>query len=106
MLDAIGFNPTLLPPLVEAAEVADTITEEVATLTGLPAGTPVAGDGADHACGAVGNGVVRPGLALVSISPSGMVLAYAGSRRSIPPVPCHECIPFDHEYRCGPTMGH
>src|SRR5207253_7065351 len=70
-------DPSLLPPVVAADTVCGAITGEVEQLTGLLAGTPVAGGGADNACGAVGNGVVRPGLALVSIGTSGVVLAHA-----------------------------
>ena len=76
VLDAIGFDIALLPPVVPADAVAGEITSTVEQLTGLRAGTPVAGGGADNACGAVGNGVVRPGLALVSIGTSGVVLAH------------------------------
>src|SRR6266481_4075232 len=79
VLEAIGFDPALLPPVVAADAVAGTTTAEVASQTGLPAGTPVAGGGADNACGAVGNGVVRPGLALVSIGTSGVLLAHAAT---------------------------
>ena len=77
VLGLVGLDPALLPPVIPADTVAGRITDEVAALTGLPAGTPLAGGGADNACGAVGNGVVRPGLALVSIGTSGVVLAYA-----------------------------
>ena len=76
VLDAIGFDPSLLPPVVPADKICGTITAQVAQLTGLIEGTPVAGGGADNACGAVGNGVVRSGLALVSIGTSGVVLAH------------------------------
>jgi len=76
VLDAIGFDPSLLPPVVPANTICGAITAEVAQLTGLIEGTPVAGGGADNACGAVGNGVVRAGLALVSIGTSGVVLAH------------------------------
>lgn len=76
VLADIGFDAALLPPIVPADAVAGEITREVEQLTGLPAGTPVAGGGADNACGAVGNGVVRAGLALVSIGTSGVVLAH------------------------------
>src|SRR5256884_7577594 len=79
VLEAIGFDPALLPPVVASDAVCGTITEEVAQLTGLAAGTPVAGGGADNACGAVGNGVVHPGLVLVSMGTSGVVLAYAAT---------------------------
>lgn len=81
VLDAIELDPALLPPVVAADAVAGTITAEVAQLTGLLPGTPVAGGGADNACAAVGNGVVQPGLALVSIGTSGVVLAYAAAHR-------------------------
>jgi xylulokinase len=74
-LEAIGFDVALLPPVVPADTVAGEITAEVEQLTGLPAGIPVAGGGADNACGAAGNGVVRAGLSLVSIGTSGVVLA-------------------------------
>jgi len=79
VLHAIGFDSSLLPPVVAADAVCGAITDEVEQLTGLLAGTPVAGGGADNACGAVGNGVVRPGLALVSIGTSGVLLAYAAT---------------------------
>src|SRR3989454_2197528 len=45
VLEAIGFDPALLPPVVASDTVAGTTTDEVASLTGLPAGTPVAGGG-------------------------------------------------------------
>jgi xylulokinase len=77
VLEALELDPALLPSVVPSDAIAGTITAEVAALTGLRAGTPVAGGGADNACGAVGNGVVQPGLALVSIGTSGVVLAHA-----------------------------
>ncbi len=77
VLSAIELNLDLLPPVVQAGAVCGTITSAVAALSGLAAGTPVAGGGADNACGAVGNGVVRPGLGLVSIGTSGIVLAHS-----------------------------
>src|SRR6266480_5418940 len=42
VLDAIELDPALLPPVIPADAVAGTITTEVAQLTGLPPGTPVA----------------------------------------------------------------
>ncbi len=79
VIKAIGFDLSLLPPVVAADAVCGTITDEVEQLTGLLAGTPVAGGGADNACGAVGNGIVRTGLALVSIGTSGVLLAHAAT---------------------------
>src|SRR5437660_348452 len=110
VLAAIGLDPSLLPPVVAADAVSGMITEEVATLTGLRAGTPVAGGGADNACGAVGNGVVRPGLALVSIGTSGVVLAYADTPQVDLSGPVPRVHTFNHAvpqawYLMGVTQG-
>src|SRR6266576_381996 len=94
VLEAIGFDPALLPPVVASDAVCGTIAEEVAQLTGLAAGMPVGGGGADNACGAVGNGVVQPGLALVSIGTSGVVLAHA----STPQVDTSGPVPRVHTF--------
>ena len=96
VLEAIELDPALLPPVVPADAVAGTITPEVAQLTGLLPGTPVAGGGADNACAAVGNGVVRPGLALVSIGTSGVVLAYAEAHRVDTSAPVPRVHTFNH----------
>lgn len=110
VLEALELNPTLLPPIVASVGVAGTITDEVAALTGLLAGTPVAGGGADNACGAVGNGVVRPGLALVSIGTSGVVLAYSDSPQVDTSGPVPRVHTFNHAvpdawYLMGVTQG-
>jgi len=110
VLDAIGFDPSLLPPVVPADAVVGSITDEVARLTGLTAGTPVAGGGADNACGAVGNGVVRPGLALVSIGTSGVVLAHTSTPQVDRSGPVPRVHTFNHAvphawYLMGVTQG-
>lgn len=110
VLDAIGFDPSLLPPVVPAGKICGTITAEVAQLTGLIEGTPVAGGGADNACGAVGNGVVRSGLALVSIGTSGVVLAHTGSPQVDRSGPVPRVHTFNHAvphawYLMGVTQG-
>jgi xylulokinase len=94
LLSLIELDPALLPPLIPSASVAGEITSEVAALTGLRAGTPVAGGGADNACGAVGNGVVQPGLALVSIGTSGVVLAHS----ALPQVDTSNPVPRVHTF--------
>ncbi|QBD82270.1 xylulokinase [Ktedonosporobacter rubrisoli] len=99
VLQALDINPELLPPVVPADAASGTITAEVASLTGLPVGTPVAGGGADNACGAVGNGVVKPGLALVSIGTSGIVLAYASSPQVDRSGPVPRVHTFNHAVR-------
>ena len=44
-----------------STEVLGTVTAQAAAATGLAAGTPVVGGGADNACGAIGVGAVAPG---------------------------------------------
>src|SRR5439155_1847516 len=110
VLKALELDPTLLPPVVAADAVCGTITEEVAELSGLLPGTPVAGGGADNACGAVGNGVVLPGLALVSIGTSGVVLAYADTPQVDMSGPVPRVHTFNHAvphawYLMGVTQG-
>ena len=110
VLKALELAPSLLPPVVAADAVCGTITEEVAELSGLLAGTPVAGGGADNACGAVGNGVVLPGLGLVSIGTSGVVLAYADTPQVDTSGPVPRVHTFNHAvphawYLMGVTQG-
>ncbi|TMF48821.1 MAG: xylulokinase [Chloroflexi bacterium] len=110
VLEAIEFDPALLPPVVPAVAICGSTTEEIEQLTGLLAGTPVAGGGADNACGAVGNGVVQPGLALVSIGTSGVVLAYTDSPQVDRSGPIPRVHTFNHAvpqawYLMGVTQG-
>lgn len=110
VLAALELNPALLPPVVPAHTVSGTIAAEVAALTDLAQGTPVAGGGADNACGAVGNGVVRSGLALVSIGTSGVVLAYADTPQVDISGPVPRVHTFNHAvpnawYLMGVTQG-
>ncbi len=110
VLKALELDPALLPPVVPADTASGTISAEVATLTGLPAGTPVAGGGADNACGAVGNGVVVSGLALVSVGTSGIVLAYANTPQVDTSGPVPRVHTFNHAvpnawYLMGVTQG-
>ncbi|EFH89307.1 xylulokinase [Ktedonobacter racemifer] len=110
VLSAIELDPSLLPPVVPADAASGSITDEVQALTGLPAGIPVAGGGADNACGAVGNGIVEPGLALLSVGTSGIVLAHATSPRVDISGPVPRVHTFNHAvpgawYLMGVTQG-
>ena len=110
VLQALDLDPELLPPVVPADAISGTITREVSNLTGLPEGVPVAGGGADNACGAVGNGVVTAGLALVSIGTSGIVLAYSDAPQVDTSGPIPRVHTFNHAvphawYLMGVTQG-
>jgi xylulokinase len=89
ILDAVGLPQSILPALGGSAEVLGRVTPEAAALTGLRAGTPVVGGGADNACGAAGVGAVGPGEAVASWGTSGTVLAPMSEPRVDPALRAH-----------------
>ena len=77
MLGAIEVPKEWMPRVYESPEVTGRITEAAAAATGLAPGTPVVGGGGDQAAGAVGNGIVEPGIISSTVGTSGVVFAYA-----------------------------
>jgi xylulokinase len=75
MLDAAEISANVLPHLYESQEVTGSISAKAAEETGLLAGTPVIAGAGDQAAGAVGLGVVRPGMISATIGTSGVVFA-------------------------------
>jgi len=67
LMEAYGLSDCmdLLPPLIESADIAGAVTEEVAQETGLAAGTPVVGGLFDVVASALGSGVTRTGSASI-----------------------------------------
>ena len=76
MMDALGLDRDMLPSLHESTEVTGVVSQQAAELTGLEAGTPVVGGGGDQAAGAVGNGIVEPGIVSCTLGTSGVVFAH------------------------------
>lgn len=76
VLEKLGIDKSLLPKLYESQEVSGTINKEAAALSGLEEGTPVVGGAGDQAAGAIGNGIVKPGIISSTIGTSGVVFAY------------------------------
>jgi xylulokinase len=89
LLRALELPPALLPDVGASTEVLGTVTSEAGKLTGLVAGTPVVGGGADNACGAVGVGLVAPGEAVASWGTSGTVLTPTAEPRVDPGMRAH-----------------
>ncbi|MGD9480935.1 FGGY-family carbohydrate kinase [Shinella sp. G-2] len=67
LMEAYGLGDcmNLLPPLIESADIAGRVTEDVARETGLAAGTPVVGGLFDVVASALGSGVSRTGSASI-----------------------------------------
>jgi len=76
MLAGLDLTEEMLPRVYESWEPSARISKEAAEQTGLKAGTPVVGGGGDQAAGAVGNGIVEPGVISVTTGTSGVVFAY------------------------------
>jgi len=77
LLELLKIDPTLMPRLYESHEISGELTTKAAVALGLRPGTPVAGGGGDQAAGAVGNGIVRPGIVSAALGTSGVVFAHS-----------------------------
>lgn len=77
VLSKLEIDKSMLGKMYESQEVTGTLTKESAKLTGLKEGTPVVGGAGDQAAGAVGNGIVKPGIISSTIGTSGVVFAYS-----------------------------
>lgn len=77
----VGLDPALSPRVLESCEVAGVVSRWAAAETGLAEGTPVVAGSGDNQCGAVGAGVVEPGLVLATLGTSGVVYAHSQEPR-------------------------
>ncbi|MBR2021894.1 MAG: xylulokinase [Clostridia bacterium] len=74
--EKLGVKSEWLAKVYESCEISGRISLEASSLTGLTAGTPVAGGGGDNACAAIGTGVYKDGKAFTTIGTSGVVFAH------------------------------
>ena len=77
ILDALEIPAGWLPGVFEGPQPTGHIREEISSELGLKREVPVAAGGGDNAAAAVGNGVVRQGLASCSIGTSGVLFAHS-----------------------------
>jgi len=75
VLSALDIPRAWMPKTFEGTEFTGHVTDEVASLTNLKAGTPVAAGGGDQAAGAVGVGAVEPGIVGLTVGTSGVIFA-------------------------------
>lgn len=75
ILKGMGISEGLLPFIGRSEAVLGRLDSKGARALGLLEGTPIAGGGADNACGALGVGVVKGGEAVASWGTSGTVLS-------------------------------
>ena len=75
MLAAFEIGRSLMPTVFESIEITGTVSAEGAGETGLIKGTPIVAGAGDNAAGAVGMGIVAPGMASATIGTSGVFFA-------------------------------
>ncbi len=79
VLDALDIPEEWLPGVHEGPQVTGVVSQQVAQVTGLKAGTPVVGGGGDQSAQATGVGAVEPGIVALTVGTSGVVFAPLGS---------------------------
>ena len=77
LLSKLELDESLLARCYESEEVTGTLSREAAKTLGLSTECLVVGGAGDCAAGAVGNGIVRPGLLSTSIGTSGVVFVHS-----------------------------
>lgn len=73
ILDRAGLPASLFPEVLASSTQAGTLTAKAAGELGLPTGLPVIAGCADQPAQAIGNGVITPGTASVTIGSGGQV---------------------------------
>jgi xylulokinase len=77
ILKGLEIGRGLLPDVYESFEISSRVNTKAARLTGLLQGTPIVGGGGDQAAGAVGSGIISPGLISDSLGTSGVIFSYS-----------------------------
>lgn len=77
MLDYFGIKESQLGHMYESCEATGKLTSEAAALCGLEPGVIVAGGAGDQAASAIGNGIVKTGVASITLGTSGVVFVHS-----------------------------
>jgi xylulokinase len=74
LMGQLGIPAGILPRVIESREMAGHLASEAAHALGLEAGTPVVAGAADQATGALGSGIVAPGIVAATIGTGGQLV--------------------------------
>lgn len=77
LIRRIGLEESFFVPCHGPTEIAGTVSGECARETGLPEGIPVVYGGGDTLVQALGNGVIRPGMAISNIGTASQLVTVA-----------------------------
>jgi len=89
LCDLIGLPMEKLPPIKTPARQAGVVSEEASEASGFAKGMPICFGGGDQQCAAIGAGVIREGLAEITIGTASVMVAHIDSRK---PDLCHRCV--------------
>ena len=84
MMSEFELDAGWFPQVFESAEITGVVSDDAARLTGLRAGTPIVAGAGDNAAGAIGLGIVRPGMLSATIGTSGVVFVATDNPRFDP----------------------
>jgi len=93
LLDAIDFDINKLPPVKEPARQVGTVSAEAAAATGFAEGMPICVGGGDQQCAAIGCGVIKEGIAEITIGTASVMVAAVDDVKDDPK---HEVIFSGH----------
>jgi xylulokinase len=77
LLSLLQIDKSLLAKLHESQEITGKLSRKAAAAMGLVEGIAVVGGAGDQAAGAVGNGVVMPGIVSAAMGTSGVIFAHS-----------------------------
>jgi len=84
VISAIGLSREQFPPTVTPARQEGKVSAKASLESGFARGTPVCRGGGDQQCAAVGSGVVREGMAEITVGTAAMMVAHIDSRKEDP----------------------
>ena len=79
LLNAIGIDKDKLPPVKTSMTQVGVISKKASELTGFAEGMPICCGGGDQQCAAIGSGVIREGLAEITIGTAAVMVAHVDS---------------------------
>jgi xylulokinase len=89
LLRLVGISRDQLPPLHESQDIVGGLTDSAAEELGIVPGIPVAAGGGDQSMAAIGNGLVKEGIALSTIGTGGQLFTPTESYKVDPELRVH-----------------
>lgn len=84
VISAIGLPREQFPTMVTPAKKEGIVSAQASLKSGFAKGTSVCRGGGDQQCAAVGSGVIREGMAEITIGTAAMMVAHIDSRKQDP----------------------